>query len=51
MDGQMTGRDENITASASAATTTMTLKRRVIDGHERAVMWDMVKVPYDANDL
>lgn len=51
MDGQTTGRDENIAASTSAATTTMTLERRVIDGRERAVVRDTVEVPYDANDL
>ena len=48
MDGQTTGRDENIAASTSAATTTMMLERGVIDGCERAVVRDMVKV---VNDL
>ena len=39
------------TFEADAAMTSMTLETRAINSREHTVVWEMVKVPYDANDL
>jgi hypothetical protein len=40
------------TTTTTGAVTTMMLEMiRAINGSEWAVVWEMVEVPYDANDL